>query len=191
MDLSFIDKIIMVFKYTFSSFLSIGLFIFCLLLFLVLCLNLQRKNKIIQTCVVGIYVGFLLGIVINYSFYVRTCINSFVKGIMNYIYFPSTIVYFFIILFVIVGLIYTIFSKKLTKLKRIINCSFFSLLCYFFMSFIVLASSDGVDLMDITTLYKNDVILSIVQLSNLILVIWIIFTIFYYLFRYFKRKYDN
>ena len=39
-------------------------------------------------------------------------------------------------------------------------------------------------------LYENDIILSIVQISNFILVIWIIITGFYWLYRYFHNKYD-
>ena len=40
------------------------------------------------------------------------------------------------------------------------------------------------------TLYQNDTILSIVQVSNFIFVLWILITAFYYLYKYFKKKYD-
>ena len=109
---------------------------------------------------------------------------------MNYIYFPSTVVYFFIILFVTIMMIYTLFSKKLTNFKKIFNYSFFSILYFFFMSFIALATYDAVDLLDITKLYENETILSVVQISNFILVIWILYTCFYHLYLYFKKKYD-
>jgi hypothetical protein len=58
------------------------------------------------------------------------------------------------------------------------------------MSFISLAAYDGVDLLDISVLYQNNTILSFVQVSNLILLIWLLFTGFYWLYRYFKKKYD-
>ena len=50
---------------------------------------------------------------------------------------------------------------------------FMCILYFLFMSFIALSAYDGVDLVDITELYKNDVILSIVQISNLLLKIGI------------------
>jgi len=190
MNLSLVEKLMTIFKYIFSSFLSIEMFILSLLLFFILIFNLQKNNHLAQMIAIGIYIGFVGGILISYNTYVKTCIDSFVKAIMNYIYFPSTIVYFFIIIFVTFLILFTLFSKKMTKFKKIINYSFFSILYFFFMSFIALAAYDAVDLVDITTLYKNEVILSLVQVSNFILVIWLLFTIFYHLYKYFKVKYD-
>lgn len=188
--MSLIDKFETVFKYVFSSYLSIEMFIFSFLLFIILIVNLKRNNDLVQMIAIGIYIGFVIGILISYTTYVKSCVNSFVKTIMNYIYFPSTIAYFFIIMFVAVLILYTLFSKKMTKFKKVINYLFFSILYFFFMSFIALAAYDSVDLMDVSRLYQNEIILSLVQLSNFILVIWLLFTGFYNLFKYFKKKFD-
>lgn len=190
MNLSLIDKIGTIFKYIFSSFLSIEMFILSLLLFIILVYNLKRKNTFVQMIAIGIYIGFIIGIFISYTTYVKTCIDSFIKGIMNYIYFPSPIVYFFIIIFVTVMILITLFSKKLTMFKKVINYLFFSMLYFLFMAFIALGASNGVDLAETSVLYQNDTILSIVQISNFILLIWLIFTGFYHLNKYFKKKYD-
>lgn len=190
MNLSLIEKLCTIFKYIFSSFLSIEMFILSLLLFLILIFNLKRKNQIVQMIAIGVYIGFVVGILISYTTYVTTSVDSFIKEIMNYIYFPSTVVYFFIMLFVTIMILYTLFSRKLTTFKKIFNYSFFSLLYFFFMAFVALASADGVDLMDITKLYENEIILSLVQISNFILLIWILYTSFYHLYLYFKKNYD-
>ena len=58
------------------------------------------------------------------------------------------------------------------------------------MTFMSLCSYDSVDVVDTSVLYQNEIILSIVQISNLILVIWILYTCFYHLYLYFKKKYD-
>ena len=115
MNLSLLEKFGIIFKYIFSSFLSIEMFVLSLLLFIILIVNLKKDNELVQMIAIGIYIGFIIGIVISYSTYVKTCVNSFVKAIMNYVYFPSTIVYFFIIIFVTVMILYTLFSKKLTN----------------------------------------------------------------------------
>ena len=190
MNLSLLEKLGTIFKYIFSSFLSIEMFILSLLLFVILIFNLKRKNQIVQMVAIGVYIGFVLGILISYTTYVTTSVDSFIKEVMNYIYFPSTVVYFFIMVFVTVMILYTLFSRKLTTFKKVFNYSFFSLLYFFFMSFIALASADGVDLMEITKLYENEVILSLVQISNFILLIWIIYTGFYHLYLYLKKNYD-
>ncbi len=190
MYLSIIEKFKIIFAYIFSSFLSIELFILSLLFLFVLIFNLKKKSQIVQIVSVGIYIGFLLGIMISYSSYAKACLDAFIKAIMNYIYFPSTIMYFFIILFVTVLMLYTIFSKKLTVVKKVINYFLFSFLYLLFMLFIILASYANVDLINVVDLYKNETILSIVQVSNLLLVCWLIFTFFYRLLLYFKTKYD-
>ena len=190
MDLSLFGKLEIIFKYIFSSFLSIEMFLMCLLLFFILIVNLRKNNYIVQLIAIGVYVGFIIGIFISYTTYVKTCINSFVKEIMNYIYFPSTIVYFFIIVFVTVMILITLFSRRISKFKKIVNYFFFSILYFFFMSFIALGAYDGVDLIDISKLYQNNTILSFVQVSNLILVIWLLYTAFYYLYKYLRKKYD-
>ena len=190
MNLSLIEKFSIIFKYLFSSFLSIEMFMLTLLLFVILVFNLKSDNKIVQLVTVGTYIGFIIGIVISYTTYVKTCIDSFVKAVMNYIYFPSTIAYFFIIIFVTIMMIYTLYNKKISKVKKIINYAIFSIMYFFFMSFIALATYDMVDLMDTSVLYENDVILSLVQISNFILVAWILYTGFYHLYLFFKRNYD-
>ena len=58
------------------------------------------------------------------------------------------------------------------------------------MSFIALAAYDGADLLDLSVLYQNDTILSLVQISNFILLIWLLYTGFYWLHVFFKKKYD-
>jgi len=191
MNLSFLEKVGIVFKHIFSSYLSIEMFIISLILFCILVINIKKDNFLIQLISISIYMGFVIGIFVTYTSYVRTSINSFVKGIMNYIYFPSTIVYFFIMLFVSIMLIYTLFSKKLTYVKKVINYAFFSLLFFFFMSFLSLSAVDGVDLINVTKLYQNDTILSLVQISNLLLVVWFIITGFYHLYQFYKKKFDK
>ena len=190
MELSLFDKIGLIFKYMFSSFLSVEILVLSLLLFCILLFSINSRNKFFQLCSVGIYIGFLVGIIISYNMYVKTCFNSFFKAILNYIYFPSTIVYFFIILFVTIQLIYSIYSKKVSKAKKVVNYLFFCFLFFFFMSFIALASYDKVDIMDKSLLYQNDTILCIVQVSNFLFAFWIFITIFYYLYSFFKKRFD-
>ena len=190
MNLTLLEKIMIIFKYIFSSFLSIEMFILSLLLFAILIINLKKNNYIVQMVAIGVYIGFILGILISYTTYVKTCVDSFVKAILNYIYFPSTVVYFFIIVFATVMILYTLFSKKLSYFKKVVNYSIFSLLYFFFMSFVALATYDSVDLIEKTELYKNETILAFVQMSNFLLLIWLVFTGFYYLYLYFEKKYN-
>lgn len=189
MNMSFFEKVQIIFDYMFSSFLSIGILLVTLFLLCILFINLKVNNKYINFLAIGVYLGLVLGIIISYSDYVRLCIDSLVKKILNYVYFPSTFVYFLIFCFVTGLMIYTIFSKKMGKIKKTINYICFSILYFLFMSFIVCTIRNGSDIYDIISLYKNQLILSIVQISNLLFLLWLLFTCFYNLYIFFRKKY--
>ena len=173
MDASFIKKIFGIFKYIFSSMTTIELFIFSLLLFTLLIVNLSRKEKIINIGFIGIYLGLFLGIFISYFDYVRLCFRLLTKSIMK-----------------IIMILYSIFKKKLVKWKKIFNYAVFNIIYFLFMLFVTEAASKGIELNDMKALYTNNNILFLVQISNLLLLFWIIVTLFYKLYLYFKKKFD-
>lgn len=191
MNMSFLEKIMTVFKYIGSSFLSIELFILSLLLFLILVINLKKKNKFANYLVLIIYISFLGVITISSTSYVMYSFDSLIKKIMDYIYFPSTIIYFFIILFSVFVIIYSMFSKKLSNFKKVFNYAVFNFMFFFFLSFVVVCTYNKLDISDLVSLYQNELVLAIVQISNLLLVGWFIITFFYRLFIFFKNKFDE
>ena len=78
MDLNLIGKFSTVFKFVFSSFLSIEMLLISVLLLIILIVNLKQKNRTFQFVALAIYLGFVLGIVImiaisliDYSFILR------------------------------------------------------------------------------------------------------------------------
>ena len=87
--------------------------------------------------------------------------------------------------------LFSLFSKKLKNSKKIFNyiCSF--LVFLFFIIFISFANLHEIDLADKEMLYKNDPIISIVHTSNLIVLFWFVVTMFYQLYQFFKKKFDN
>ncbi len=191
MNLSVMDKIATVFKYMFSSFISVNLFILALLLFLLLFFNIKRKSKYVNYIVLVVYIAFLFSILIAAPAYVGYSFDSFIKGIMKYIYFPSTVAYFFIMLICGGILIYSMYSKKITKFKRIFNYVTFCIMFFLFTAFVVVVAYNKLDVRVLELLYKNNMVLSIVQVSNFILFGWIVFTLFYKLYGVFKKKYDK
>ena len=74
--------------------------------------------------------------------------------------------------------------------KKIFNfiCSFIIFLLFFL--YVILITTNGIDLGNIVSIYSNETVLSIVQVSNLIFVIWIIVSMFYKLYLFLKKKVD-
>ena len=190
MNLTAFEKFITLIKYIFSSFLSIELLIFSILLFVILIINMKRRKKIVTYTAIGLYLSLLIGTMIAYSEYVILCFKSLFKVIIRYICFPTTVAFFSTIVLITIIMIYTLFSRKLSKFKKISNYLFFSILYYLFMSFIALVAYNRIDLSDKIALYTNNYILVIVQTSNLLLLIWFIFTFFYRLYLFYQERFD-
>lgn len=191
MFMSFLEKIQTLFNYMFSSFLTIELFMLILLFFFLLILNIKRKKRIVNyftsICII-IFMGIIIFLNWNYAVY---CFDYFMEGIIKNILFPSTVVYFWIVFLVSLFTIITILNKKDMKSKRYVNYISFAFIYLLFSLFIVEVISNKIILADRVELYTNNVILAIVQISDLIFVLWVIYTLFWYLFRYFKKKYDK
>lgn len=191
MFMSFLEKIQTLFNYMFSSFLTIELFMLILLFFFLLILNIKRKQRIVNyftsICII-IFMGIIIFLNWNYAVY---CFDYFMEGIIKNILFPSTVVYFWIVFLVSLFTIITILNKKDMKSKRYVNYISFAFIYLLFSLFIVEVISNKIILADRVELYTNNVILAIVQISDLIFVLWVIYTLFWYLFRYFKKKYDK
>ena len=190
MFLSLIEKIGLVIKNAFSSFMGIEIFLIILLLFLYLVLNIKKNNKIVLwSFVIGFIVFMTVIVVMNFD-YATYSIDYLLKAIMKYIYFPSTVVYFLIVVLSLVFILISNFSKT-PYYKRVLDISFFSIIYFLFFNFIAAIDEYKLDLADKVSLYSNNLVLSIVQISNLVFVIWIIVILFYKLYNYFKNKYDE
>lgn len=191
MELDTIDKLKITFQTLFSSFLSIELILFFLLLLILLIINFKRKNKFIPIILSAVFIILIIIFIIMFNSYALTCVDSFIMKVMDYYYFPSTVVFFFIFMFMGGVFLFSLFSKKLKNSKKVFNyiCSF--LVFLFFIIFIAFANLHEIDLADKEMLYKNDPIISIVHTSNLIVLFWFVVTMFYQLYQFFKKKFDN
>lgn len=191
MTMSLIDKLKTVIQAAFSSFMSIEILVGCLLLLLLLIINHKARNKFVPRGISLLFIGLVITFVIYFWSYIVTCFDTFILKILNYIYFPSTIVYFFIIIFGLFIFLYSMFSQKLSNFKKIFNYIVMILLLYCFCLFVAFSVTSHIELVDKVNLYRNNTILALVQVSNLLFVGWGIFTGFYHLYLYFKRKFDD
>lgn len=191
MDLGLFDKMKIIFQLLFSSFMSIEIVLFFLLLFLLLVFNVKIKNKLVP---IILSIFLVIGIIVFcfvFSSYAITCLDSFIMKIMDYYYFPSTIVYFFIFLFMVSVCFITMFSKKMKPMKKVFNYCCSIIVFLLFSMFIVLAVYSKIDFADTVALYQNNQILTLAQVSNLIVLFWFVVSCFYYLYLFFKKKFDE
>lgn len=191
MEIGLVDKMKIIFDVLFSSFMSIELILLFLLLVILVCVNMKYQKRFISILVTICLILAVLGFMIFSSSYVVTCFDSFIMKVMDYYYFPSTVVFFFLFLLAVMDFIYTMFSKKLGKGKKIFNYIFMSSIFFLFVMFVAMARVNGIDLADPVTLYQNKEILTVVQVSNFIFLLFVIVSIFYYLYLFFKKRFDQ
>ena len=191
MDLGLFDKMKIIFQLLFSCFMSIEIVLFFLLLFLLLVFNVKIKNKLVPIILSIFLVIGIIGFCFVFSSYAITCLDSFIMKIMDYYYFPSTIVYFFIFLFMVSVCFITMFSKKMKPMKKVFNYCCSIIVFLLFSMFIVLAVYSKIDFADTVALYQNNQVLTLVQVSNLIVLFWFVVSCFYYLYLFFKKKFDE
>lgn len=191
MALNLSEKIKFVLQSMFSSFMTIELFLIGFLLFIFLFISINRNEKVIKIFSIFLYLLFFALICAFYSDYTIQSIDGVIKYIMNYIYFPSLAMYFVIMVFVTIMMVYTLFSKKMTMFLKRCNVILFSILYIFYIQVIGQVAGNKIYFTTSVEIYKNETILSLVQVSNFLLLVWIIFMLFYCFYKYCKKRLDE
>lgn len=181
-QLTFIEKIQVLFEMLFSSPVIIGIFVFSLALMILLFYYSKLNKKIIKLIFIVLYVSLILFAVIKYGSYFLSSLDSFVTLFMANIYFPTIPVYVFIMLLSFIIMIVTLNNKKINKIVKIINTVFFSIIQMLFVLFIYIVETNNIDVSTNQNLYTNEQTLTLLELGMGLFIIWIIvLLIFYYL----------
>lgn len=189
-DLTLFQKIKLIFKYFFSSFMPIELLIIVLCVFLFLFLNLKRNKTVVNIFIPIIILLFVAFMAMGFHEYTRNAIEEVIKLIMHYYYFPSMSFYFVIIIFTTIYLIRTVYTDKVSKKIKIMNYIFSFMLFTLFVGLFSYVISNNIGLSIDYSIYKDKYILSFIQISNLIFVGWLLVIGILKLYNYFKKKYD-
>ena len=87
MEMTVIDKLLLIVKYITSSFMGIELYLLSLLLFLFTILNIKKNNKVVKIVSIILCVGFLIGLMI--------AIFSIYDSVLFYHIFYNYSIYFY------------------------------------------------------------------------------------------------
>ena len=173
-QLTFFDKIQVLFKLLFSSPIIIGIFAFSLVLMIILFFSSRLNKRIIKYVFIGLYIIIIGFAIIKYGSYFLTSLDSFVTLFMANIYFPIIPVYIVIMLISFIIMIITLSSKKKSRVVKIINTVFFTLIQMLFAVFIYIVESNDIDLSSNTGLYTNDQTMTLLELGMGLFFIWMI-----------------
>ena len=187
MDLSLTDKILTFIKMPFQSFLMIEIFIIFIILYIFLVYNEKRNNRKVRIILSGLFIFFFS--LLTFYFYedMVSVISEIIKTLMRCFYFPNIIFYILTAVISLIILLYTILKNKTTKLNKIITYTFSTIHLYLFTTYIALAISTNMSLINTSYIYKQDDMFILVLASQIIFILFIIYKIIFH-FCYVKHE---
>lgn len=188
MEMNILDKLSTIFEYLTSSIMNIEILLISFFILVLLIMNIKRNSVFMKIFTSIIFMGFIGGIYYFFQDYFSYSIDQVTTFMLKYLYFPSTVVYFLMMFFVIICLLYTIYKTKMNKVVRVVNVIISCLLGLLYGLFFTVVVAEKINIADKVSLYTNDVVLSIVQISNLIWFIWVIFILMYRFYKVFENN---
>ncbi len=173
-QLTFFDKIQVLFRLLFSSPIIIGIFAFSLFLMIMLFFSAKLNKKFVKYIFIGIYVLVIGFSIIKYGSYFLTSIDSFLTLFMANIYFPIIPIYVAIMIISFIIMIITLSGKHKSRFIKILNIVFFTIIQMLFVVFIYVIESNKIDLSTNTGLYSNEQTMTLLELGMGVFVIWIV-----------------
>ena len=183
-DTTLLDKLNLIYK--FLSDKSIIMLIILLVIVILLDFTYGNNNK--QTKFMYIIILSLILIYGLFEYYkpLLNILDTYITYLFKLTYFPSIIEYMSMIFITIFIEIYSI--KKLNKVQKNINIWVSFIIEVLFVINVIALKNINIDLNSITSIYENDLLLSVFQVSSIIFMIWIIFNLLTYLIKSFLNS---
>lgn len=169
-DTGVFEKINLIYQFLKDN--SLIFLILLLIIVIILDLLYGKNKKETKTLYGFIIVLLLIYMMFNYYKPLFNIIDVYLTNIFKLTYFPSIIEYFSMILITII--LQTISIKKCNRVQKHINIWVGIIIEVLFIVNIIAMNGINVDLNNIITIYENDLLLSIFQLTGIIFIIWVV-----------------
>ena len=175
MDLNIIDKITLFFNLSTNSFLAIEELLTFIIILIFLLVNLKYKNRKVK-----VFIPFLLLFIISLAIFlygsnILYVLEKIIKGVIYSLYFPNIVFYIITVIISFILMIYTILSNKLSNKAKTINYLLLLTHLYLFILFITNCLELNVSLIKPSKIYKYDQLYVLIQASQLIFILNIIY----------------
>ena len=176
-DTTILDKLNLIYKFLSNN--SLVFLIMILILAIIIDFMYGKNSKNTRT----LYIFIIVLILIYGSFiYYKPLFNildTYITYLFKITYFPSIIEYMSMIIITIILQIYS--ALKLDKVSKNINIWVGIFIELLFIINVMAMKDYTVNLNSITSIYENDLLLSIFQVSSIVFMVWIIFNLISYL----------
>lgn len=169
-------------KATFNLVFSSPLFLILLVGFALMAVDIffiSRKSK--STKIIYLIVSLIIIIILlqNYFTSLFNVFDIIAKNIVAILYFPSVLEYVLMILISLIIILISTINKRTNKKIKIINLITFSTNMFLFFLILDVISKNDIDLSNKISIYSNQSLMILFELSMLIFVIWVLGLIIY------------
>ena len=171
--LSILDKLkIFISLLISSSYLLVFIGVLILIAILRLTKKINGKKASLMICL-SLVLTFLGVILTNYDILSKT-FDNFIDIIFTNIYFPSIYVYLFMIISTYIISIVSAFSRRMPKVYKNINYFMAFILNFFLVINLNVIANDKIDIFSDSSMYTNINLVSMLELSMNIYILWLI-----------------
>lgn len=185
---SFLDKLSILLEVSKTSKLFIVAIIFLLLLAYIFFTtnkkNIKKNRKIYFT----IYAFIILFIILLYHDSLGKMFDYMMDNLFIAVYFPNIAIYLAAIIITNIILCISVFDLKISKIIKNINIIFYCIIHYLLALILSIITTEKLDVFTQTSLYSNENIGALIELSSTIFIGWMIFLIIYKLIRAYQTK---
>ena len=190
-NMSFIDKLNVLFNITKSSMTYLIVIIMLVILASIL-MTLNKKNsKKARNFFIMIYVMIAVFLLVTYRSNLTNMFDYMMNNLFIAIYFPNLAIYLAAIIATNIILWKTIFNFKEDKLLKVVNTIIYSIMHYLLILILNVVNSNGLDVFNNASVYENNDALALIGLSSTIFMIWIIFMVIYKIIRGRQKQYEE
>ncbi len=191
MEQTIFEKIETIFHYSTSSFLMLEVLLIFGILFLFLLLNLKYKKKAVSYFISALLLYFLISSLILFGNDFFVAARELLKKCVEYFYFSPIPVYFLTVFLSAICFVRTIFKEKYSKKRKILSYLLLLPIFFFFVTFIIVASTNQIEISRLTEVYKNEVALSLIQVSQVFFFLYLGLSLAFYLYHFVNIKLSN
>ena len=171
---SFVEKMSTLFSIVISSPFFIFLIVFFILLGIVLFDTIKYEKKKIKRAYKIIYFVILLAIIIKYNSSLLTLFDYLISNIFVIIYYPNFAIYILMIVISNILVLRSVFKKDMSKVLKIVNIVFYSIKMYLMILILDNITVNNIDVYSMSSVYSNNNLTILVELSSAVFFIWII-----------------
>lgn len=180
-DTTLLEKFNLIYKFLSNN----SLIFLIILLILAIIIDFMYGNNSKKTKILYIFIIVLMLVYGSFIYYkpLFNILDIYITYLFKITYFPSIIEYMSMIIITIILQIYS--ALKLDKLSKNINIWVGIFIELLFFINVMAMRNYTINLNNITSIYENDLLLSIFQVSSIVFMLWIIFNLIFYLIKLF------